>query len=70
MEDSFEHLLVCAGLVVPETEDTATVAEFLRHMAVRAVGGNPGLPAPILRVQEEGEIELACSVSTNDEISF
>ena len=69
MVDSFEHLLECAGLELPSTGEETLVAEFLRHMAVKAAGGNPGLPTPILSITE-GEIDLAWSVSSNDEISF
>ena len=69
-EDSFGHLLECAGLEIPLTEDAGQLVEFLGHMAVKTAGGNPGLPTPILPIQETEEIELAWSVSTNDEISF
>ena len=68
-EDSFEHLLGCAELELPSTGEESSMAEFLRHMAVKAVGGNPGLPTPILSITE-GEIDLSWSVSSNDEISF
>ena len=69
-EDSFSHLLRCAGLEIPESEDTAQLAEILRHMAVEAVGGNPGMPQPMMAEPASAEIDLAWSVSPNDEISF
>ena len=69
-EDSFRHSLECAGLEVPPADDESLILEFLRHVAVKAMGGNPGLPTPIVRILEEGGIELARSSSPKDEISF
>ena len=69
MVDSFQHLLECAELSIPSEIDEGSMAEFLRHMAVKATGRNPGLPTPVLPIQGEGEIELAWSISSNDGIS-
>ena len=51
--DSFEHLVECAGLVVPPlTKDTEPMVDFLIALTRKAYQINPGLPIPI--AQETG----------------
>ena len=58
----------CLRPTIP-LEGESLLVEFLRNLAIRARRGNPGLPAPMEPV-EEAEIDIAWSVSPNDETIF
>ena len=71
-EDSFPHLLRCAGLEIPTTVCEETIVQFSVKMATQTVTENPGMPNPIKTVREgEFEIELPPSPArTEGELSL
>ena len=63
MIDSFEHLLDCTGLRLPDPADNPSEDEeeilysFLEELAFHAYNVNPGFPVP-LRTEESGELAI------------